>query len=167
MASSKNLVFDLSRYQSAFMHSEAQVVFFVGPMGEGKTFAAIAGLLTHAKRNGRKTLGAIVRDTRENIKCHTIPDMIETLGDRVTFHDDNRKCIIHAPIPLELQLFRANDPADLFRFQGLNGFIVAPIEDNGNARGYEGSPSLQIYWAARKAYEPTDPGKSRAETCNP
>ena len=84
----KDLFFDLSPTQSAFVHSSAEIVMLMGPMGEGKTYAGLIAVMRHAQRCGRSIRGALIRDTFQNIKLSTIPDIKEVLKSRVSFHDD-------------------------------------------------------------------------------
>ena len=62
-----DLNFDLSPTQSAFVHDDPHIVMLMGPMGEGKTFARVAGVIAHAARCGRNIRGALIRDTHQNI----------------------------------------------------------------------------------------------------
>jgi len=110
----------------------------IGPMGEGKTFCGITSLLVHAARCGRNIRGALIRDTHQNIKISTIPDIQETLGNRVTFHDDYKKMIIHTTPKVEMDLFGIDDPASLSKLQGPQYAIIwleepAPIIEKANA----------------------------------
>jgi len=133
-----DLVFDLSPTQSAFVHSDAEICMIIGPMGEGKTFAALAGLMRHAERCGRPIRGALIRDTHVNIKNSTIPDIQEILGSRATFHDDSHKLVIHSTPRVDMDLFGIDDPASLSKLQGPQYAIIwleepAPIMEKANA----------------------------------
>ncbi|MFZ5773079.1 MAG: hypothetical protein ACOY4W_16790 [Thermodesulfobacteriota bacterium] len=135
---SNDLVFDLSPTQSAFVHSDAEIVQICGPMGEGKTTAGIVAIMAHAARCGRDIRGAIIRDTHINIKNTTVPDFVELLGDRVSVHDDCKKLIIHSKPKAELFLFGAGDEGALSKFQSLIvSFIMleepAPVMEKNNA----------------------------------
>ena len=134
----KDLTFDLSPTQSAFVHSEAEIVQICGPMGEGKTTAGIVAILAHAARCGRDIRGAIIRDTHINIKNTTVPDFVELLGDYVSVHDDSKKLVIHTAPKVELFLFGAGDEGALSKFQSLIvSFIMleepAPVLEKNNA----------------------------------
>jgi len=152
-----DIVFDLSPYQDAFVFSDAHVVFLVGPMGEGKTFAAIAGIINHANRCGCDIRGALVRDTHTNIKISTVPDIKSVLKDMVSFHDDYKKMIIHSrPYKVEMDLFGIDDPAAMSKLQGPQYAIIwleepAPIIEKANAGLPVGVYRLAIARAARQA----------------
>lgn len=133
-----DLVFDFSPSQAAFVFSDAQVVMAVGPMGSGKTFAGIGGLIAHAARCGASIRGALVRDTHTNIKISTVPDIKEILGDFATFHDDDRRMVIHSTPKVEMDLFGIDDQASLSKLQGPQYAIIwleepAPIHEKANA----------------------------------
>ena len=132
-----DLVFTLSPTQAAFVNSEAHIVQLKGPMGEGKTHAGVAGMLGHAQRLGLPVMtGALVRDSHQNIKSFTAPDIERILGPKwVTFHDDCRKMVVHTTPRVELDLFGADN---LQKFQGLAGSFIwleepAPVEEKANA----------------------------------
>lgn len=134
----KDLVFELSPTQSAFVHSDAEIVMLIGPMGEGKTVAGIVGLIAHAARCGCNIRGALIRDTHQNIKISTVPDIQDILGTRVTFHDDCKKMIIHSTPRVDMDLFGIDDPASLSKLQGPQYAIIwleepAPIIERANA----------------------------------
>ena len=118
------LRFELSPTQSEFAHADEEIIMLIGPMGEGKTFCGIASLLVHAARCGRNIRGALIRDTHQNIKISTIPDIQEALGNRVTFHDDYKKMIIHTTPRVEMDLFGIDDPASLSKLQGPQYAII-------------------------------------------
>lgn len=133
-----DLVFDLSPTQSAFVHTDAEIVMLMGPMGEGKTYAALVATIRHAQRCGRSIRGALIRDTHQNIKLSTIPDIKEVLGSRVTFHDDAKKMVIQCTPRVEMDLFGIDDPASLSKLQGPQYAIIwleepAPIIEKQNA----------------------------------
>jgi hypothetical protein len=158
----KDLVFDLSPTQSMFVFSDAHVVMLKGPMGEGKTFAAMAGIIQHANRcyqyNPELKLlrGALVRDTHTNIKISTVPDIQQEFGDYVEFKDDYKKMIIHIrPVPVHLDLFGIDDPASLSKLQGPQYAIIwleepAPIVEKANAGLPRAVFDLSIARAARQ-----------------
>jgi terminase large subunit-like protein len=134
----KDLTFDLSPAQSDYVHSDAEIVIIVGSMAEGKTYASIVSLMAHAVRCGRPIRGAIVRDTHQNIKISTVPDIQEVLGSRVSFHDDCKKMVIHSTPRVEMDLFGIDDPASLSKLQGPQYAIIwleepAPIIEKVNA----------------------------------
>ena len=132
------LVFDLSPTQSDFVHSDAEIVMIMGEMGSGKTYAALVAVMAHAARCEKPIRGALIRDTHQNIKISTVPDIKEALGNRVTFHDDCKKMIIHSTPRVEMDLFGIDDPASLSKLQGPQYALVwleepAPIIEKVNA----------------------------------
>lgn len=132
------LSFDLSPTQSAFVASPAHICQFIGPMGEGKTFAGGCGVVGHAARCRQDIRGALVRDTHQNIKTSTIPDLQEMFKDFITFHDDGKMGIIHSNPKVKLDLFGIDDPASLSKLQGPQYSIIwleepAPIAEKANA----------------------------------
>jgi len=134
----ESTVFDLSPTQSAFVHSDAEIVMVMGEMGSGKTYAAIVALMAHAARCGRNIAGALIRDTHQNIKISTVRDIEEILGNLVTFHDDFKKAIIHTTPKVELDMFGIDDPASLSKLQGPQYSLIwleepAPIIEKVNA----------------------------------
>lgn len=152
---SNDLVFDLSPTQERFVYSDAHIVMLMGPMGEGKTFAGLAGAIYHAARCGRDIRGALVRDTHTNIKISTAPDIKECLGNMVSFHDDYKKMIIHSVPKVEFDLFGIDDPAALSKLQGPQYAIIwmeepAPIIEKCNAGLPRGVFNLSIARAARQ-----------------
>lgn len=152
----RDLVFDLSPTQSRFVHSEAEIVQLYGSMGEGKTYAACVAILAHAARCGRPLRGAIVRDTHQNLKMSTVPDLKEVFGDYLTCHDDDKRLVLHTTPKVELYLFGANDAADLAKFQSLIvGFIwleePAAIEEKGNAGLPKAVFEMAVARASRQA----------------
>jgi len=150
-----DLVFDLSPTQSAFVHTDAHIVILKGPMGEGKTFAGVAGLIRHAERCQKDIRGALIRDTHQNIKISTSPDIQEVLGKFVTFKDDYKKMIIHSTPKVEMDLFGIDDPAALSKLQGPQYAIIwleepAPIKEKANAGLPREVYDLSIARAARQ-----------------
>lgn len=134
----KDLVFDLSPTQSAFVETDAHIAMLIGPMGEGKTFAGAAGLVRHAHRCGKDIRGAVVRDTHQNIKISTVPSLKEIFGGWVEFHDDCKQMVIHSQPRVECDLFGIDDPASLSKLQGPEYAIIwpeepAPIIEKANA----------------------------------
>lgn len=138
-----DLIMDLSPTQSAFARSEAQIVQLIGPMGEGKTHAGVAGALQHAARcaptlGGESLRGALVRDTHQNIKISTVESIQEILRDWVIFKDDYKKMYIRTTPAIDVDLFGIDDPASISKLQGPGyGFIwleePAPIHERSNA----------------------------------
>ncbi len=152
----KDLVFRLSPMQSAFVQSDAHICLFKGPMGEGKTFAGVAGLLHHAVRCERPIRGALIRDTHANIKISTAPDMMEILGTKMTVHDDMRRAVIHSTPKIDLDMFGIDDPTAMSKLQGPQYAIIwleepAPIIDKNNAGLPKAVFDLALARAARQA----------------
>lgn len=150
-----DLVFDLSPTQSAFVNSEAHICQLKGPMGEGKTFAGCGGVIRHAERCRKEIRGALIRDTHQNIKTSTVPDIKEVLGPWVSFHDDEKKMRIHCDPPVSMDLFGIDDPASLSKLQGPQYSVIwleepAPIQEKANAGLPKGVFDLAIARAARQ-----------------
>ncbi|MCX5818437.1 MAG: hypothetical protein NT047_00765 [Deltaproteobacteria bacterium] len=134
----EDLVFDLGPSQTRFVQSRANIVQLVGPMGEGKTYAGIAGMINHAKRCDMKLHAAWIRDTLENIKTSTVQSINEVLGDWAVIKDNCKKLIIQTNPPVECDMFGIDDPASISKLQGpLYGCITleepAPIHERANA----------------------------------
>ncbi len=135
----KDLVFELSTTQKAFVYSPANINHLTGPMGEGKTHCAIARMIHHAYRCKLRPLqAAIIRDTHENIKTSTAKSILEILGDRAVFKNDFKKLYIKAEYPIECDLFGIDDAASVSKLQGpAYGTIwleePAPILEKANA----------------------------------
>ena len=133
-----DLKFDLSPMQSAYVHSDAQVVMLMGSMGEGKTFASGVALVRHAARAGVPIRGAIIRDTHQNLKLSTVPDLQRMFGSYVRFRDDFKKMTINCQPRVEMDLFGIDDPTALSKLQGPQYSIIwleepAPIVEKANA----------------------------------
>jgi len=151
-----DFVFEFSPTQEDFVFSEAHVVMLMGPMGEGKTYAGVGGLIAHAQRCGRDIRGALIRDTHQNIKISTAPDIKQMLGNLVTFHDDYKKMVIHSQPKVEMDLFGIDDPASMSKLQGPQYAIIwleepAPIIEKANAGLPRGVFDMSIARAARQA----------------
>jgi hypothetical protein len=134
----KDLVFDLSPTQSAFVESDAQIAMLMGPMGEGKTYSGAAGVVRHAHRCEKDIRAAVVRDTHQNIKISTVPSLKEIFGAWVEFHDDCKQMVIHSQPRVEADLFGIDDPAALSKLQGPEYGLIwleepAPIIEKANA----------------------------------
>lgn len=154
--SKHDLVFDPSPTQDAFVNSNAHIVMLVGPMGEGKTYAGVFGMIRHAMRCGRDIRAALIRDTHQNIKISTAPDIAEILGPHVEFKDDYKKMIIRSIPKVECDLFGIDDQAALSKLQGPQYACIwleepAPIIAKANAGLPKGVFDLSIARAARQA----------------
>ena len=133
-----DLEFDLSPMQSAFVHSNAQVVMLMGSMGEGKTFSGGVALVRHAARCGVPIRAAIIRDTHQNLKLSTVPDLQRMFGKFVHFHDDCKRMVIDSRPRVECDLFGIDDPASLSKLQGPQYAMIwleepAPVVEKANA----------------------------------
>lgn len=133
-----DLVFALSPTQKAFVLSNAEIAHLIGPMGEGKTFAGIAGCIWHAKRCGKPIRGALIRDTHVNITTSTVPSIREILKERGTFKNNDKKLYIKCTPSVELDLFGIDDQASISKLQGPEYAIIwleepAPIYEKANA----------------------------------
>jgi len=126
----------LSPTQHSFVISDATIPALIGPFGEGKTFGGVCGAIMHRERAGVKTLrGAIVRDTFENIKKHTIPSIFDAVGEYVRFADGKKRML---GLGLDLDLIGIDDLGSMTKLQGPEyGFVwleePAPIYDKANA----------------------------------
>ena len=109
--------------QHRYITSDATIVAIEGPMGEGKTWASIMGVLYHAYRCQTAIRCAIVRDTYENLKGSVVPAFQEfvTLADlahQVKWSDQYRHLDIATQWPIRIDLFGIDDLAALTRLQG-------------------------------------------------
>jgi hypothetical protein len=134
----KDLVFELSPTQAAFVHSTAQICHLVGGFGEGKTFAGVAAMIAHAQRCRQNIRTCLLRDTHVNIKTATVPSIKEILGDWVRFQDNYKKMYIQTKPPIECDLFGIDDPASESKLQGPEYALIwleepAPIHEKSNA----------------------------------
>jgi len=115
--------FDLTLFptQSAYAYSWAVIAVIIGSAGEGKTYASVAAMMIHAKRNGRPILAAIIRDTHTNIKRSTVRSINKVFRDRpdlISWRDDYHQLTIHCEPRVEVDLFGIDDPGALNRLQG-------------------------------------------------
>lgn len=150
-----DLVFEPSATQEAFVMSDAHIVMLVGPMGEGKTYAGVFGLIAHAQRCGKNIRAALIRDTHQNIKISTAPDIKEILGNFVEFKDDFKKMIIHSQPRVECDLFGIDDQAALSKLQGPQYACIwleepAPVIEKINAGLPRGVFDMAIARASRQ-----------------
>ncbi|MBC2712045.1 MAG: hypothetical protein HGJ94_13995 [Desulfosarcina sp.] len=134
-----DLVFDLSPTQLDFVMCEDQLVQIMSGMGEGKTFAGVAACIVHAQRCGKNIRGALIRDTFQNIKISTLPDIQEVLGRNwCRVSDQGKKLHILTSPGVELDLFGIDDEASISKLQGPQYAIIwleepAPILERANA----------------------------------
>lgn len=150
-----DLVFDPSPTQDAFVNSEANIVMLIGPMGEGKTFAGVFGLIRHAERCGKDIRAALIRDTHQNIKISTAPDIKEILGPFVEFKDDFKKMIIHSSPKVTCDCFGIDDQASLSKLQGPQYAVIwleepAPVIEKINAGLPRGVFDMSLARASRQ-----------------
>ncbi|MBI5843745.1 MAG: hypothetical protein HZB23_03645 [Deltaproteobacteria bacterium] len=151
-----DLFFDLSPIQSAFVHSDAQVVMLMGSMGEGKTYAGGVAIVRHAARCWVPIRAAIIRDTHQNLKLSTVPDLQRMFGRFVHFHDDFKRMVIDCVPRVECDLFGIDDPASLSKLQGPQYAMIwleepAPIVEKANAGLPRDVFDLAMARAARQA----------------
>lgn len=102
------------------------------------TFASVAGLIAHAQRCGKDIRAALIRDTFQNIKTSTIPDIHDYLGSWVQFRDGYKKMIIKSTPRVEVDLFGIDDEASISKLQGPQYSIIwieepCPIYEKANA----------------------------------
>jgi len=133
-----NLAFDLSPTQYKFVTSTAHIVHLLGSMGSGKTFCGVVGLIAHAQRCGKNIRAALVRDTFQNIKTSTLPDIRDYLGSWMQSSDAGKKIIIKSTPRVEVDLFGIDDEASISKLQGPQYAIIwleepAPIYERANA----------------------------------
>ena len=127
---------------SDFINSTKTICIVIAPLGESKTFACIAKMITHAKRCGRPIRGAILRDTLANISLSVVPSIEEFFEECPTayrFTDENKQLLIYSDPPIRVDLFGIDDPAALSKLQGSSAWSFiwlnepAPIADKANA----------------------------------
>lgn len=153
-----DLEFDLSPTQYAFVMCNDDIVQIMGSMGEGKTHAGVAGCVVHAKRCGKPIRGALVRDTHQNIKISTLPDIKhDILGSQwCRSADSDKKLYILTTPGIELDLFGIDDEAAISKLQGPQYAIIwleepAPIIEKANAGLPRDVLNMAIARAARQA----------------
>ncbi len=137
----KRLHFALTPTQRAFVESDAVVNAIIGPMGDGKTYASIAGIIRHAQRCGRPIRAAIIRDTLENIKNSTVQSFLDAFSDwphLLKFRDEFKKLTILSSPRVECHLFGIDDLVALGKLQGPEYALIwleepAPIAEKLNA----------------------------------
>uniref|UniRef100_A0A6M3JRE5 Putative terminase n=1 Tax=viral metagenome TaxID=1070528 RepID=A0A6M3JRE5_9ZZZZ len=135
----------LSSTQQAFVMSEKVVPVLVGSMGEGKSFAGVAALIAHAKRNAAPIRAAIIRDTHVNIKNSTrltIEEFFQPIHSlkrpAYKFRNDYKELSIFCDPRVDVDLFGIDDDASLSKLQGPEYALIwleepAPIADKKNA----------------------------------
>lgn len=109
--------------QYRYIVSDATIVAIVGPMGEGKTFSSIMGLLYHAHRCQAPLRCAIIRDTHENLKGSVVAAFQEFffmagMNDQVKWSDQYHRLDIQMDPEIHVDLFGIDDLAALTRLQG-------------------------------------------------
>jgi len=133
-----DLFFNLSPTQYEFVTCLAHIVQLFGPMGEGKTFAGMAASIAHAQRNRKNIRAALIRDTFQNIKTSTIPDIKECMGAWVRFSDGLKHMTIMSTPRVDFDLFGIDDEASISKLQGPQYALIwleepAPIYEKANA----------------------------------
>jgi hypothetical protein len=139
--SDTSLLGRLTPTQVAYVNSSATVVVIISNTGEGKTFASIAAMISHAKRSGRPIRCAIIRDTHENIKLSTarsIQEFFEQYPRYYRFKNDFKELEIFSNPRVYVDLFGIDDPAALSKLQGPEYALIwleepAPMADRVNA----------------------------------
>ena len=128
-----------SLMQHQFITSPATLPIFIGPQGEGKTWAGAIGMWQHAeehyRRAGKALYGAIIRDTWINIRDMTLPSILEALPFLVVPSDSNRRIKAYN---MDVRLIGIDDLGSLSKLQGDNpGFVwleePAPYAPRANA----------------------------------
>lgn len=150
-----DLHFNLSPTQTRFVLSDSHIVQLMGPMGEGKTFAGVAGMIAHAQRCQRDIRFAIIRDTFENIKTSTKPDIEEYLKNWAQFSDGGHRLHIPCKPSVTCDLFGIDDERSISKLQGpqYGGIWLeepAPIYEKANAGLPIGVFRMAIARAARQ-----------------
>lgn len=121
------------------------------------TFAGVVGLIRHAARCGKDIRAALIRDTFQNIKTSTKPDIEDylELGKWVEFKDSGRQMVIHSNPRVHCDLFGIDDEASISKLQGPQYAIIwleepAPIYEKANAGLPIGVFNMAIARAARQ-----------------
>jgi len=151
-----DLFFDLGPTQSDFCDSDEEIVQIIGPMGEGKTYAGVVGLIAHAQRCRRDIRTALVRDTFQNIKTSTKQDIEEYLQTWVEFRDGGKHMLIHSEPKVYCDLFGIDDESSISKLQGPQYACIwleepAPIYEKANAGLPIGVFNMAVARAARQA----------------
>jgi len=107
---------DLSPNQYRFACSSARYVWLIGPAGEGKTYAGVAGLLAHKARTGKDAIRCFLcRDTHMNIKRNTVPSIKAGFPGMFRFFDDDHRMV---GAGLDVWLFGMDNLDSLNAIQG-------------------------------------------------
>ncbi len=125
--------------QSRIVRSRAVVLLVYSSKGEGKTFSMVHRLISIAHDLQRPLYGAIVRDTRENMKTSTVNSIRKAVGPLVSFHSDYRQMILHTDPPVHAYLFGIDDDQSLTRLQGPE-FDFVWLEEPAPLQGNAGLP---------------------------
>lgn len=122
--------------QYEFVTSGKRYVWLIGPAGEGKTFAGVAGLLAHKPRTGKATIRCFLcRDTHMNIKRNTVPSIKAAFPGLFKFWDDDHRM---TGAGLDVWLFGMDNLDSLNAIQGGEydvGWLEepSPVLSTGNA----------------------------------
>jgi hypothetical protein len=119
------------------------------------TYAGVAGMIAHAQRCGTSIRTALIRDTHQNIKTSTIPDIRSYLGTWVEFKDNEKKMIIKSRPRVECDLFGIDDEASISKLQGPQYALIwleepAPIYEKSNSGLPREVYNLSLARAARQ-----------------
>jgi len=149
------------------------------------TYAGAVGLAAHAQRCECDIRSALIRDTFQNIKTSTLPDLQEYFADGwMTLRDGGKQIVINSKPKVSLDLFGIDDERAISKLQGPQYALVwleepAPIYEKTNAglpigvfrmalaraaRQRDTVPRVQIsqnpsddeHWTAELADEPHD-----------
>ena len=145
-AAVRNIKFEVTATQGAFLLSDARYCWLIGPEREGKTHAAICAIFSHYQRcepllprdtAGRllPMRGLVIRDTHANLKRHTVESIKRDFTDLFTFHDDFHK--MYGP-NVEFDLMGMDNASATSRIQGGSYDFIwceepAPIINTGNS----------------------------------
>jgi hypothetical protein len=160
-----------TKTQGQFILSEATIAVLVGAMGEGKSYAAVMGLIAHAERcrpyfkPREKLQVAIIRDTHENMK-HSVVKTFQEFFDShpeisYNWRSDFKSLDIDTDPVIHCDLFGIDDVAALTKLQGSTyGCIwleeLAPYTDSArsNAGISEDVYNAALVRCARQANAP-------------
>ena len=130
---------DLSETQKRFKNSDATIVLIMGPQGEGKTYAGLAGLFKHVLRQEDKRMRcAIIRDKHTNIKRHTVPSIAKATRYALPFTYDDRRWVVKSnDFTIDCDLFGMMDLGSVTNLQGAEYDLIwceepAPVIQTGN-----------------------------------
>lgn len=169
----QNVKLGLFPSQQKFVFSEAPIVFFIGPQGEGKTYAGFVACVYHAQRANNTVKAGLIRDTHTNIKAMTVPSIEDVLRrfprsykEQFRWRDDYHK--LYGP-KLELTLMGMDSTNDINKLMGAGYSLIwleepAPMMSGAS----QGIPENAFKAAIARSGRQTDVGVSRVQvTMNP